>query len=357
MLNEMMTDIFNMSYEKEKEKEKEGEEEEKLEPQELCQCLNTTGVPINININIYKCETCEYATNRKSSYDAHVITNKHIKNDLIKKNGGVVVIKHQRKNVKRGIVYDILQTKLFNCTKCDKPYGSRNGLWKHRKMCATEINAPPKDNMQLTCAIMELIKQNQDFQKQIIEITKENKCVTNNTTHTTTSVQHNNTFNLQVFLNETCKDALNMVDFVKMMRIDLSDLETTAKLGYTDGVSRIFVNGLKELDVHKRPIHCSDFKREILYIKEDDVWAKDTEDKTLMKQAIRRVEHKNIVQIPLWIKAHPEAVKSDDKLNKQYLNIVCQSTGGDYSNIEQNINKIIRNVAKEVIISKGPPSV
>ena len=176
------------------ETEKEEEKEFLFLSQELCQCLNKVGAPININIHIYKCETCEYATNRKSSYDAHVITNKHVKNDLIKKNGGVVVIKHQRKNVKRGIVYDILQTKLFNCTKCDKPYGSRNGLWKHRKMCATEINATPKDNTQLTCAIMELIKQNQDFQKQIIEITKENKCVTNNTTHTTTSVQHNNTF-------------------------------------------------------------------------------------------------------------------------------------------------------------------
>jgi hypothetical protein len=197
---------------------------------------------------------------------------------------------------------------------------------------------------------MELIKQNQDFQKQLIEITKENKCIT---THTTNMVQNNNTFNLQVFLNETCKDALNMVDFVKLMRIELSDLENTAKMGYTDGVSKIFVNGLKELDVHKRPIHCSDFKREILYIKEDNVWEKDNEDKTLMKQAIRQVEHKNIIQIPRWVQAHPDAVKGDDRLNMQYLNIMCQSTGGDLSNSEQNVNKIIRNVAKEVIISKS----
>ena len=164
----------------------------------------------------------------------------------------------------------------LNCINCKKPYGSRNGLWKHRKMCSVEMNEGTSSNNQLTNAIMELIKQNQDFQKQLIEITKENKCIT---THTTNMVQNNNTFNLQVFLNETCKDALNMVDFVKMMRIELSDLENTAKMGYTDGVSKIFVNGLKELDVHKRPIHCSDFKREILYIKEDNVWEKDNEDK------------------------------------------------------------------------------
>lgn len=305
---------------------------------QVCQCSTA----------IYTCETCEYSTDRKSSYDAHIVTNKHLKNKTIEMAGGTVVVKHRKKkNQPDELSGDI---KMFNCLRCKKPYGSRNGLWKHKKMCFAESKEDSQSNENLTNAIMELIKQNQDFQKQLIEITKENKSIT---THTTNMVQNNNTFNLQVFLNETCKDALNMVDFVKMMRIELSDLENTAKLGYTDGVSKIFVNGLKELDVHKRPIHCSDLKREILYIKEDNVWEKDTEDKTLMKQAIRRVEHKNIVQIPLWLHAHPEAIKGDDRLNTQYLNIVCQSTGGDHSQTEQNINKIIRNVAKEVIISKS----
>lgn len=304
---------------------------------QVCQCA-----PL-----IYSCNTCEYSTNRKSSYDAHIVTIKHAKNKSIEMSGGTVVIKNRQKKNRDS---ELTGDKLFNCTYCKKPYGSRNGLWKHKKTCSTESNEGNPSNSKLTNAIMELIKQNQDFQKQLIEITKENKSVT---THTTNMVQNNNTFNLQVFLNETCKDALNMVDFVKMMRIELSDLENTAKLGYTDGVSKIFVNGLKELDVRKRPIHCSDFKREILYIKEDNVWEKDNEEKTLMKQAIRRVEHKNIVQIPLWVQAHPEAIKGDDKLNTQYLNIVCQSTGGDQSQTEQNINKIIRNVAREVIISKS----
>lgn len=304
---------------------------------QVCQCTPS----------IYSCNTCEYSTDRKSSYDAHIITNKHVKNKSIEMAGGIVIVKHRQKKSRDS---ELTNDKLFNCTYCKKPYGSRNGLWKHKKLCSAELNEDTPSNNKLTNAIMELIKQNQDFQKQLIEITKENKTIT---THTTNMVQNNNTFNLQVFLNETCKDALNMVDFVKMMRIELSDLENTAKLGYTDGVSKIFVNGLKELDVHKRPIHCSDLKREILYIKEDNVWEKDTEDKTLMKQAIRRVEHKNIVQIPLWVQAHPEAIKGDDRLNTQYLNIVCQSTGGDHSQTEQNINKIIRNVAREVIISKS----
>ena len=306
---------------------------------QVCQC----------SPNMYSCDTCEYSTDRKSSYDAHIITNKHIKNKNIEHSGGVVVMKHRQRKQKRDTELEQGVDKQFNCANCKKPYGSRNGLWKHKKMCTIEIDITNPTNTQLTNAIMELIKQNQDFQKQLIEITKEGKCITN---HTTNMVQTNNTFNLQVFLNETCKDALNMVDFVKMMRIELTDLENTAKLGYTDGVSKIFVNGLKELDVNKRPIHCSDSKREILYIKEDNVWEKDTEDKTLIKQAIRRVEHKNLLQIPLWVKAHPDATKGDNKLNTQYLNIVCQSTGGDISHTEQNINKIIRNVAKEVFIPK-----
>lgn len=303
--------------------------------QHVCQCLQ----------KLHICNTCEYSTDRKSSYDLHMMTNKHMKNIKIEKMGGTVVVNNRRK--KQLQVFGQGSDKSFDCLNCKKPYGSRNGLWKHKKTCAIELSP---SSSQLTCAIMELIKQNQDFQKQLIEISKESKCITN---HTTNMVQNNTTFNLQVFLNETCKDALNMVDFVKMMRIEFSDLENTAKLGYTDGVSNIFVNGLKGLDVNKRPIHCSDFKREIMYIKEDNVWEKDTEDKTLMKQAIRRVEHKNIVQIPLWLKAHPNAIKSNDKLNMQYLNILCQSTGGDPTNSEQNINKIIRNVAKEVIISKN----
>lgn len=324
------------------------------EEKDICECIELhckeTGLvaAIDPKNNLYTCEKCDYSTCRKSSFSSHLVTNKHIKNNNLQPGYEYMVrVKHFRKPVKRDF-------KSIVCPNCEKNYDSRNGLWKHKKQCKTGAAPAPMEsnnNEQLTTAIMELIKQNQDFQKQLLEIAKEGKNIINNTTNNV----NNTTFNLQVFLNETCKDALNMVDFVKMMRIELTDLEHTAKLGYTDGVSRIFVNGLKELDVHKRPIHCSDLKREILYIKEDDVWEKDNEEKSLMKQAIRRVEHKNIIQIPLWVKAHPEALKGDDKLNTQYLNIIYQSTGGDQvqTQCDQNINKIIRNIAREVVISKG----
>jgi hypothetical protein len=250
---------------------------------------------------------------------------------------------------------------------CGKTFKERTGLWRHKKKCEAFKQCLDKDLLEeekgldsdtqssekLSSAIMTLIKQNQDLQKQLIEIAKESKQIIHNST-TNNNTNNTNHFNLQVFLNETCKDALNMVDFVKLMRIDLADLEEIGRLGYSDGVSRIFVNGLKELDARKRPIHCSDFKREILYIKEDNVWERDTEEKTLIKQAIRYVEHKNIVQIPVWIKAHPDCVRSSNKDNTKYLTMICESTGGqDQSQLENNLNKIIRNIAREVVIDKN----
>jgi hypothetical protein len=244
---------------------------------------------------------------------------------------------------------------------CGKSFKERTGLWRHKKTCQTIkkavecINKPvPNEvaDVKLSNAIMTLIKQNQELQKQLLEIAKESKQIINNNS----SIMNNNNtdhFNLQVFLNETCKEALNMGDFVKLIKIDFSDLEEIGRIGYSDGVSRIFVNGLKGLDAHKRPIHCSDFKREILYIKEDDVWEKDTDEKTLIRQAIRCVEHKNIIQIPIWIKAHPNCIVSSNKDNTRYLTMTCESTGGrDYSQHENNISKIIRNIARETVIHK-----
>jgi hypothetical protein len=228
---------------------------------------------------------------------------------------------------------------------CGKVFKERTALWRHKKMCEDAKSS----NVKLTSAIMTLIHQNQDLQKQLLEIAKDSRQIIHN------SVTNHNTnhFNLQVFLNETCKEALNMMDFVKLMKIELFDMEEIGRIGYSDGVSRIFVNGLKELDAHKRPIHCSDFKREVIYIKEDNVWEKDNEEKTRIKQAIRCVEHKNIVQIPVWIKAHPNCVVSSNKENAKYLQMICESTGGqDYSQVENNIDKIIRNIMREVVINK-----
>jgi hypothetical protein len=275
---------------------------------------------------------------------------------------------------------------------CGKQFKSRSGAWKHRKKCISASSSsvslsPPtlaKESVNdalNTVAIMAILKQNQEFKEfmvehvkqignQLLQISKTGINVTNNNTtnnvattnvattnsvatiNTTNNVATTNHFNLTIFLNETCKEAINMQDFVKTLPITMSDLEEPGKIGYTNGISRLFVNGLKILDVNKRPIHCSDFKREVLYIKDCDVWEKDGDEKNLIKQAIRMVESKNIKLIPQWTSEHPGVIKSDHKQNLQYLNIVCQSTGGDYSEEENNVNKIIKNILKEARITK-----
>jgi hypothetical protein len=287
---------------------------------------------------LYLCEICGYSTKNRFDF------NKHAR-----------CVKHHR------MAYATVGREQTMCSCiCGKMFKERTGLWRHKKTCASVKGTIISDNTpietqsdeKLSGAIMALIKQNQELQSQLLEIAKESRQIINN--HSSVTNNNTNHFNLQVYLNETCKDALNMVDFVKLIKIDFSDLEEIGRIGYSDGVSRIFVNGLKCLDAHKRPIHCSDFKREILYIKEDDVWEKDTDEKTLIKQAIRCVEHKNIIQIPVWLKAHPNSIVSSNKDNTKYLTMICESTGGrDYSQLENNISKIIRNIARESVINKN----
>lgn len=297
----------------------------------------------NPNKLIHVCDACNYSTKNRYDYTKHMKCAKHLRMTQMSSTNSSTVVCH-----------------------CGKVFKERTGLWRHKKSCVStthdiasfcekdtsllrEVATEKDDN--LSGAIMTLIKQNQELQKQLLDIAKESKQIIHNSIVTNHNTNH---FNLQVFLNETCKEALNMMDFVKLMKIELSDLEEIGRMGYSDGVSRIFVNGLKELDAHKRPIHCSDLKRETLYIKEDNVWEKDNEEKKLIKQAIRCVEQKNIVQIPIWIKAHPNCVVSSNKENTKYLNMICESTGGkDYSQIENNIDKIIRNIAREVVIDKN----
>ena len=155
-------------------------------------------------------------------------------------------------------------------------------------------------------------------------------------------------------MNDTCKDAINLVDFVSSLQVKLKDLEETAKIGYTEGVSRIFINGLNELDVNMRPIHCSDAKRETLYIKNNDEWMKEDDTKSSLTKAIKTVSNKNIKQIVEWQKKYPEYKDPESKQNDKYLHMICNSMSGS-SDEEQskNLNKIIKNITKEVIIDKN----
>jgi len=154
-------------------------------------------------------------------------------------------------------------------------------------------------------------------------------------------------------LNEQCKDALNIIDFVNSLKVSLTDLEAVGKLGYTEGISRIFIRGLKELDIFKRPIHCSDLKREAMYVKDKDTWEKENEKKHRLKLAINYIAHQNIVQIPIWIEKNPDAMDYETKKHTEYMRLITESMGGSTDEeSEKNYNKIIKNVAKEVLIDK-----
>ena len=285
--------------------------------------------------NIY-CKSCDYSTSRQSQYDRHLTT-----------------LKHQRltnTNAEPQKVQD------HKCSYCDKSYNHKSSLCKHVKMC---LNKPQQQQQQVqiqqphppidTTFVIELLKQNQELQKSLIELSKE-KTVTNNSINNNSN---NKTFNIQVYLNEECKDALNISEFVSSIQLQLHDLEETGRLGYVDGVSQIITTKLNDLDATKRPIQCSDVKRETLYIKDEDKWFKEDDKKEKIKTAIKQITRKNIQQIPSWVSANPGCLDPDSKYNDAYLQIVFNSMSGS-STEEQtnNVNKIVSNVSKKAAIDK-----
>jgi hypothetical protein len=228
-----------------------------------------------------------------------------------------------------------------------------SSLCCHKKSCA-EINSSNKldkdnrgenDVLKLTSLILEVVKSNNELQKQVIVLSKEktNTFINNNNSH-------NKTFNLNVFLNDTCKDAMNIMDFADSLKIKISDLENVGKLGYIDGITNIIVKNLKELDISKRPVHCSDLKRETLYIKDNNEWCKEKER---LKEAIKFIAHKNIQMIPKWKQENPSYNRDEGRANDEYLKIVMQSMGGsDKQEDDVYQNKIISKLTKHVIIEK-----
>ena len=308
------------------------------------------------------CMICDYTTSKKSSYKKHILTAKHYKNE-----------KRYKKIQKVSQKLLIDPHELHTCS-CNKTFKYHSGLWRHKKNCFKtniepniEINKekliedkPEGLNNNILMdkdIIMLLINENKEFKqmildqnKTIIELSKNNMNVTNNNN---TNNSHNKTFNLQFFLNEECKDALNISEFVSSIRVELEDLETTGRLGYVEGVSRIINKNLNDLDQSKRPIHCSDLKREVLYIKNDDQWTKEDENKTVIKKVIKQVANENIKQIGEWRKKYPDCMDSESRKNDTYLKIVSNSMSGLTSEEQsKNINKIVTNVAKEAVIDK-----
>ena len=297
--------------------------------------------------NFY-CQTCNFKTVRNSQFKIHCLTSKH--KILTNPNSAISYKKAQKEK-------DII------CS-CGKKYKHVSSLCAHKKKCMHQQETETEIEMQIDNSnplsndvIIELLKQNQEFkellidqnkqnielQKQLLEMAKEGKHITNN----------NNKFNLNFFLHEQCKDAMNITDFVNSLQLQISDLENVGERGYAEGISKIFINGLKELDVFKRPIHCSDIKRETMYIKDKDAWEKENQEKAKMMWAIKNIAHKNVKQIPEWQEENPEYKDGQSNIHEQFLKIVSESMGGHNDEEDNaNYNKIIRNVAKEVIIER-----
>ena len=310
----------------------------------------------------YICSHCDYTTSKKSSYDKHLSTQKH----TIK-----TTCNQSNKEVAKSCSQHI-------CEKCNKLYNSRVGLWHHKKKCAPPI--PPQeepmpssqDDIQIpTNIIFELIKQNQEFkqllvdqnkqlyekheeniylQKQLLDVVKDGKTINN-----TMNNSHNNnkTFNLNFFLNETCKDAMNMKDFIKSLELSLPELEKMGEVGFAEGMSRVFVDRLNSLDITKRPIHCSDVKREIIHIKDDNKWERDNANLDRLRKIIKQLTHKNILRVDDWKKANPGCTEYNSRKNEQYLRINMEAIGPvDDAEVKRDFGKIIRKVAENTAIDK-----
>jgi hypothetical protein len=202
----------------------------------------------------------------------------------------------------------------------------------------------------LTNLIVEVVKNNNEFQKQMFDLIKNTNNINNMNSNNVNS-HNSNTFNLQLFLNETCKDAMNMSDFINSFNLQTSDLERLADDGYVKTMSSLIINKVREMEVEKRPIHCSDEKRETIYIKEDDVWIKDDENKSHLRKAINKIGTKNIGVLQDWQQEHPNCIKSNSPYNDTYLKMMREVMGG--KDVRKNDDKVIKNIIKEVVIDKG----
>jgi hypothetical protein len=244
----------------------------------------------------------------------------------------------------------------FICKYCNKNYNARNSLWYHQQKCklvnasaskhddTNKYNEPTDKDL-----IMLLIKENIEFKNMMMEVVK-NGTIQNSNNNITNS--HNKAFNLHFFLNETCKDAMNIMDFVDSIKLQLSDLESVGKLGYIEGISNIITTNLNALDVTQRPIHCADKKREIMYVKDENKWEKEDENKNKIRKAIKRIVCKNQNMISSFNELHPDCLKSVSKFSDQYNKIIVESMGGSGNNDEEKEDKIIKNISKNVIIEK-----
>jgi hypothetical protein len=326
----------------------------------------------------FVCNICDFITCNKKDYNRHIQTIKHNYNICQPDS-----INHQLLTTKTPILYP--ENPKFKCI-CGKIYKDKSGIWRHKKKCnaisdivnkeielnqkisledeehSSEYSAPNPPFSPSNNEIIEILKvqmlENQELRKFMMEQNKQmmdivSKSNITNNIQNNSNCNNNNTFNLQFFLNEKCKDALNINEFVDSIKIQMADLENFAHMDYANGISKILLKNFNNLDTYSRPIHCSDSKREILYIKENNCWTKEEDDKPILKKAIKQVAFKNIKLINEWVKEHPGCQDPTTKQNVKYNKIVMNSmSGGTVEEQHNNIEQIVKNVTKAVVIDK-----
>jgi hypothetical protein len=313
-------------------------------------------------VKYFNCECCGFTCSKLSDWKRHISTSKHLHRITL-----------------NNLEQDYIQTDKFICKICCKSYKARNSLWYHEQKCKpieesaanvenTILDASSNEIKLLTNLVLELVKNNTEIQKQTTELQKQNqnfqkqnqdlqkqmidvcqKIQPGNTNINSNNTTNNNkTFNLQLFLNEECKDAMNMSEFINSIQLKLSDLENMSTLGYTEGISKIILNEMNVIDQNKRPVHCTDIKRDILYVKDEDKWEKEQPEFPKLKQVIRKVEQKNFGLMGEWQAEHPDYKDSTTHENTEFLKLVSQAMSGT----PENMHKVIKRIAKEVVINK-----
>jgi hypothetical protein len=330
-------------------------------------------MPGNPEKNDFSCEICNFICAKKSNLTAHLSTRKHL---------------HAAANHAKWKLLETLETGQndvtenavnlkFSCDKCQKEYKSKSGLWKHRMVCCKK--SQPVELVELKNAdqnnknndlILEVLKQNNELKNHLVEqvehykniiitqnenISKQNEAVleiVNNFKPQMITNNITNNFNLNVFLNETCKDAMNMNDFIENIQVQMKELENVGKNGYVTGITDIILDRLNKLDVSKRPVHCTDLKREVLYIKNENEWNKEDDDKSKIKNMISKVAIKNYSKIPEWRNENPECKEIEHNKYEFCIQMMRNSLGELGDEQKKLDDKIVKNIAKKVLINK-----
>jgi hypothetical protein len=288
------------------------------------------------NAETYECKICDFISCKNSNYIKHISTPKHQKRML-------------STNINNLMPENAVK---FICNTCNKCYKERSGLWRHAKMC-TPIIDTSNNNVVDKELVMLLIKENSELKNMMMDAQNKMLEVIKPGTHNTINTNsHNKTFNLQFFLNETCKNAMNIMDFVDSLKLQLVDLERMVEIGFVNGMSNIIIKNLQNMDITERTLHCTDQKREVIYVKDADKWDKEEDAKPKLRKAIKHIAHKNAKLIGEFKEKHPDYKTCAAKISTQYNTMVIEAMGGIGSNDLCNENKIIKRISKEIMVDK-----